>query len=184
MTKIFLIVLVTFFNPAAAQKQKPVKDTAAFLRSAFKNAWGEKKVSENGKHVYTNHYTVTAIAVKGCILEATVKMKYIAAGTDPYTYTLTYSIPLKDIYSIKPLTDITKDGLQNQYTGAPIEFLVGINRFAIKYKMVEDLTGRIEANAGYNESTLWCDPKKSKQLLEVLNALLKSCRPIRTVSLP
>jgi hypothetical protein len=172
----FVVVIMTFCSTAAAQKQKPVKDTAAFLVSAFRDAWGEQKVSENGKHAYTNHYTITSFAVTGCTLQAVIKMKNIAAGKAPFTYTLSYSIPLQDIYSIKAVPGETRNDRKYEYRGAPLEFRVDGNRFSIQYKMVEDLTGRVEADAGYNESTLWCNPPKSKQVLEVLNAWLKRCQ--------
>lgn len=178
MTRIisFLFVMIIICSTAAAQKHKPVKDTAAFLVSAFRSAWGEKKVSEQGKHLYTDRYTVTKFAVNNCMLMATVKMRNKTAAGGLGTYTLTYAIPLQDIFSIKIVRDTLRNGLQYQYKGAPVEFRVGTNSFAIKYTMTEDLTGRVEANAGYNESTLWFNPKKGKQVLEVLHALWKRCQ--------
>lgn len=187
MTRIFfsVFVLIIFCNNAHAQTTKPIKDTAAFLSSCFSSASGEQRVSKAGKYVYTNHYTITSFAVNGCTLQAVVKMKYIVAGKAPFGYTLSYSIPLESIWSVKPVADATKDNMKYHYTGAPLEFRAEGSSFAIKYKMIEDLTGRVEANAGYNEGTLWCNPKKSKQVLEVLKALSKRCQPLgNPASLP
>jgi hypothetical protein len=168
-----------------AQKEKPVKDTATFLVSAFRKAACQLVVSIDGRQVYSNTYTISSFAVSGCRLEAKLKMKNVPAGEVPMNYTLTYAIPLEHIYSIKPVISETTGGMLHEYKGAAFRFRVDVDHFyAIKYKMTEDQTKRVETEAGYNEAILHCDPKKAKQVLEVLLALQNRCRPVMPANFP
>lgn len=87
-------------------------------------------------------------------------------------YTLYYTIPLGDIEEI--LTEAKADSTI-KYQGAPLFFITRKRKLSIHYKMVEDLTGRIEADSYYNESTLWRTGTERKQVITVLKDLCKKC---------
>ena len=144
MKKIYfylLLLLICCCNYSSAQSV--IKDTASYLFNAFMNVTGERKTYKNGKLDHITYFTMTKFSLDNCTLAATVKMKEQNANGSISTYTLTYSIPFKDINEVTPTK--SKDSSEVYNKGA-MHFGMPYNVSSIHYTFTDDLTGRIEAN--------------------------------------
>ncbi len=180
MTRKIIIIsasIIFLYKPNlifAQLKSEPVKDTSTWLTNHLHMSIGNKKFYQNDTLHHVNRFLITAISVKDCKIDATVKLTQMSLqkGFADITYTLSYSIPLEEIASIG--TENKQDTMAT-YIGAPLFFKTKENKRVIFYKMIEDHTGRTEAEGYYSEATLWRGGIERPQVLDVLHALRNSC---------
>lgn len=172
--RLSLFIFLLFPSLTNAQlKDIEVKDTIGFLTPHLQSSVGHKVFYENGKQRHANRYYVKSVVIKDCMLDAVVNMSVSnLKDTGTFRYTLYYTIPLGDV---KDIVTETKADSTSKYLGAPLFFTTKEGKLAIHYKMVEDLTGRIEADSYYNESTLWRIGPERQQVITVLKDLCKKC---------
>lgn len=172
---VLCFTIFSFFTGTinAQLKDVEVKDTIGFLIPHLKSSVGHKLFYKNGKQGHDNRYYVRSVIIKDCVLDAVVNLAVSnLKDTATFRYTLYYTIPLGDIEEV---ATETKADSTSKYLGAPLFFTTREGKLAIHYRMVEDLTGRTEADSYYNESTLWRIGPERKQVITLLKDLCKKC---------
>ena len=152
--------------------QVAIKDTASYLLNAFKNVTGERETYKNGMLDHRTYFTMTQFSLDNCTLNAIVKMKEQMSNGQISTYTLTYSIPFKDIDEVTTTKSKDSSGI---YKKGALHFGMPYNVSSIHYTFTDDLTERVEANGLYAHTDLWCKEEEVARVIEVLNDLRKRC---------